>query len=111
MHLLADEQYGKAWRRLVPAQRTLIDRGTYVTCRAGGPDLEVDDFEVVDVYREQVTVPGTEVTMRSWAVTAKIAVRAGLLRNETTETSHMFQVRGRWRWADGRIPDYLEYGC
>jgi hypothetical protein len=104
---LADGQAGQAYRSLHPAQKAFITKQAFIDCRSDKPDLEVDDIEVSDVVEETVTIPGTDVSAESAAITATISTNRG----DQTDTFHLLKVGKKWRWAQGDAEAYLEGAC
>lgn len=101
-----DGQFGRAWEDLHPAHQELVNRDHYVSCAEQSGSVGIEDVEVVESYPETVTLPGTDETADTMAVTVKYTVRRGLLTNEETNTFHAAEVAGRWVWL---LSDPTEY--
>jgi hypothetical protein len=104
-------QYSRAYAELHPSQQAFIPETLYIEC-AGEMDIEIEGVKIVDTYTETTSIPGTDETAESTALTAEITLRLGLLENTSTSTYHEYLVDGEWRFAvsdgdasrEGRCP-------
>jgi hypothetical protein len=104
-------QFGKEWDELHPAQQAIISREHYIECGAKANLPTVDSADVIETYQEDVTIPGTSVKASSIALTVKLELSLGLLKNEATDTYHEVQVDGVWRWALAAPEGYANGNC
>jgi hypothetical protein len=105
-------QYGRAYDRLVPGQKKIINRSKFVDCmgKTLGPfgGFSVTSFKKIDQYRDPIHVTG--VTQKPIvALTIKYAIQDDNGRTEKdTKTWHAVWAGGRWTWMLGN-PDVAEY--
>jgi hypothetical protein len=106
-------QYGRAWDLLHPAHQAIVSRARYIACAADWPQTPgLARFEVLRVYDDPIDVP--LVPQRtSKAVTYRVTLTAGGLRDSFTSTGHAVDVAGRWRWvlAGPDIETFLDGQC
>lgn len=93
--MLSEGQLGLEWNQLHPAQQALIPKAHYVECGSTTAGHAFTGFKVKDAYWEVATIPGTDVTARTLALT----VTYSLDGVEATSTFHEIKVGRRWRWA------------
>jgi hypothetical protein len=92
---LVTGQAGKAWTHLVPAEQALISKTAYIACRSIMSIGTLQGFTLVDSYREQVMIPGTNVTTASIALVAHVTLASG---PSQTFTAHLAKVGKSWRY-------------
>jgi hypothetical protein len=61
-------------------------------------DTEID---VTDTYEETITIPGTDVSLDTVAVSVEVTARG----QSEQRTMHVIDVDGEWRWM--MTPDQL----
>lgn len=98
--LLLTGQAGRLYKLLHPAQQAIIDRDEYIRCASTQvAGLELKGFEVQDVYKQRVTIPGTNVNAKGYAVVVRSTVSNGLMEQTDTDTFHEFKTPKGWRFA------------
>lgn len=95
---IAKGQDGRRWDELHPAQQALIPRERFLDCNEAD-SVEIERVEVLEVFDEQTSIPGTDRTVASRAITVRVKASAGLLSDEFTDTFHEVEVDGAWRWV------------
>jgi len=92
---LYNGQLDSAYQTLHPAYQRFVPRARFVTCTRKEALGGLDSIEILDVYDNQVEIPG------SGRVGAK-AVRVRLTSSDgeaTTFVNHEVKVGPRWRWV------------
>jgi hypothetical protein len=97
---ISNRQWGPLYKRLHPAQQELIDRAAFFECedRETPEGTEILGVEFIDSYREPVMIPGTDTEAKATALTVKVTVRRGHNRRTLRDTTHVFFVKGKWRF-------------
>jgi len=97
-----DRQWGAMYGFLHPAQKSAIDKATFIACLddAIPQGSGIKDVKFEHDYEETVTIPGTNVQEKSTALTVEYTAT---LRDDTekavTDIVHVFYKRGRWRFT------------
>lgn len=98
-------QYGRVWDLLHQAHQEIASRSFYEGCArevgASSGDVEV---KVIEVYDDPIDIPAIP-EKKSKAVTYRI--RLSGTDATQTETSHLVDVDGKWRWV--LAPDDVRY--
>jgi hypothetical protein len=108
---LSKGQYVRAYSRLHPAQQAVISEELYVQCAGQLGTIEFSDIEIVEVFEEEVTIPGTSTRAASTAITARVTASQGSDSETITDTFHEFLVDGEWRFAVADVSDYDADEC
>ena len=87
-------QTGRAWDLILPAQRSLLSRESYIECQDGSP-FDVVGVEIVDKYEERFPAAGLG-EQDSVAMTARVTVSAVGEEFTETDTFHAYGEGGRW---------------
>lgn len=86
-------QYSRAYERIHPDQREILDLGQFEACmKSFGPTVLLEDFEVVDRYDDSVTFPGVDGEQDAVALTWEATVSG----ERGTSTNHVVEVDGEW---------------
>jgi hypothetical protein len=109
---VTDGQYGRAYANIHPAQQELFDQATYEQCvREFWAGIEVTDIEVQEVFEEEITIPGTDETTTTTAITAEITLARGGLEQSDTDTFHEVYVDGQWTFTVSSAEAFAEGRC
>ena len=95
----ATGQAGRSYEFLVPAQRAVVDRATFVASCSTNGGVQISDWHVKDAYAETALVPGTSVRVKTIAVTIEYTASQGVLKQTTTVTAHAIKMKHGWSWA------------
>lgn len=93
-------QYGRMWESLHPEHQAIVSKGEYDACQrsAARTGLRISDVQVEETYDETIDLPGTGKKVDALAVTWSAVYELGDERVDSTETSHLIDVGGQWRW-------------
>jgi len=87
-------QWDREWDLLLPAQQTAIPKDRFVACHSGQAGAgSVQDVNVTDIHKEQMTPPGMSSVTDSFAVTFDATVNGA----RSTSTVHLFVIDGQLR--------------
>lgn len=104
---LSDEQWGRYFDSVHPAQQALFDREEFIACAATSGADEVprfDDIRIVEQAEEPFVPPGTDTSLTSTAATLEID-----LGEETdSATFHFARVDDDWY---GFLTDPTVFQC
>jgi len=68
--------------------------------------------DVLEVYDDEMVIPGTDVRSPSKAVNVKLKVTQKAFKTtDVQDTIQLFQVEGRWRWVLPNIEAYKSGSC
>lgn len=111
MDMVDKGQWGREWEHLHPEQQAFISKELYQSCGEASDIPNIDDVSVVETYEEEITIPGTETTVSSTAVTVSLQFSQGTEMLETEDTFHVSELDGRWRWFLGDAETYRAGEC
>lgn len=103
-------QGGPAYDSLHPAQQSLVSRDVYIGCSEGA-GFELKDIEVLESYEDEIGIPGTDERAEATAMTFRITGEANGREDSFTDTMHMVDVGGSWRWMVGDPQPYIDGRC
>lgn len=94
-------QWGPAYRFLHPAQKKLLTKDEFAECqdREVPEGVSVEDLKFIDLYKEKVAIPGTEVHAKSTALTIEYVLKRGAAGSKITDTVHVFWVKNKWTFV------------
>ncbi len=97
----SSRQWALLYRNLNPAQRALLTKDNFAACSdvripAG---MSIEDLEFTAHYKETLRVPGTDVRVKSIALTVKFTTVLGSVTQTTTDTVHVVWVHNKWTWV------------
>lgn len=100
MRLSTDRQEGALYDSLHPDQQTIVTCEQFVECAPRRvltlpPDTE---FDVVDIYQDQVTIPGTTTQADSTTLVVKTSSESPGRPVGGSFTVPLVYVDGTWRW-------------
>lgn len=111
LRYFSDGQFGRLYTFLHPAQKGLVAKADYLRCAENLPAIDVLRIRVLDTYREKVDIPGTDLVVKSIAITARITARGPVGEESDTDTSHVVKVGKTWRWVLNDADGFANGGC
>lgn len=100
----------RAWDTMYPAQQAIVTREQYARC-VKGLGVELDRFDIRESYEDTITVPGTDVTAETMTLVYRIELRQGDDKGTLTDTAHVIEVDGEWRWVLNDPEPFIEGRC
>lgn len=104
---LSDEEWGRYFDSVHPAQQALFDREEFIACAATSGAGEVprfDDIRIVEQVEDTLEVPGTDTAITTTAATLEVD-----LGDETdSATFHFAKVDDEWY---GFLTDPTVFQC
>lgn len=108
--LLNDGRFADLYEELHPLHQSMFDRRQFVACYEtlfGGIEAEVQRIE--RVAEVDYDVPATNEIVAATEITFEFATGAGDSAVTVSDTAHLAQADGRWRWFLAE-PDRLTTG-
>lgn len=110
--LISQGDWGREWDSLHPEQQKYVERDKFISCTKGSDSARVQGVDVLEVYDDEMVIPGTDVRSPSKAVNVKLKVTQKAFKTtDVQDTIQLFQVDGRWRWVLPNIEAYKSGSC
>jgi len=106
-------QWQKLYQDLHPEQRAFVSFDTFARCYpqsvVGYSNISLG--KIIRTFQEEYTIPGTDQTVQSTAVTADVSATRGGGRQTLPNTFHEVNVSGIWYWTLANAEGYRAQSC